>query len=529
MAPYSAPKAAPTPSYPKGRGSSTRNNLNPGAAKPPSINPGVTAAGSHGKATQNLGKSGKAAAQAAAKAHATKIVGGAPAGDVVGSDRWLADLTPAQVVKQARSTINASYKASFGDLNSEGKQLAAINAKRAQDNEVYQNWAAGQEQSILAAGTASDANFSAALASANTALAGAAPSSAALVAQANATQGNVSNNAMSNQIGAGGTVDQNTGKVNAQNAIGSTLDLSNVKDSGDLLRSDALNANARIGDNEAGQAATAQTQLTNLATQRSQLQLSKAGDIAKEIARLQGVEIQKSQAAQQYALAQQTLGNTAANDAAQAQNAHAAIVAGVVKSKIQAKEYFAGLNSRQAIAKYEQLNENQRAKLASETSLTENQQRAALSNKEYLLNVQKVGAEKAATIWKEQHPNSGSSSAHSSNPGGSPETANEQNEMFTKINTTIAQLNAAFTHFPTGKGGVAGGDHTIYQAFATGGGYDYVPAGQTTPTHVSTPALDPAILNAAFTLSKFRNSELTAGEVAKLRALGLRNVTSRLG
>lgn len=479
-------------------------------------------------------KSQQAIAKAVATAKSHAAADTAPAGDVVGSDRWLADLTPAQLKKQAVTTISAAYKPSFGDLNSEQKQLAALNAKRAQDDTAYQNWASGQEQSILAQGTAADANFAAASSAANTALANAAPSSAALVAQADNRQGNVSDNSTSTQLGAGGTVDQNTARVNATNDIGSVENLANVQNSGDLLRSDAINANSRIGDNEASQAATAQQQLTAIGTQRSKLQLSKAGDIEKEIARLQGVEIQKAQNAQQEALAEQTLGANTANQQATAANNAASIAASVKIAGIDAKKYFAGLNNARAIAKYEQLNENQRAKLSSETSLTEAQQRAALSNKEYLLNVKKVGIAKASTIWKEQHPNSGSSSPHAGNPGNSPLTATEQNEDYDKINATVGTLNNLFGIYSTTPGKNKGSDTAVYQALAEGKpiqiGTKTLASGKKEAVMKTYPQVPPAILNAAFSLSKWRQGKggLTPAEIAKLRSIGLRNVTQHL-
>lgn len=546
---YTAPKvAAPKvkafkiaqPGKPKPQKPTTISNGKSTQDSPKSRWPGLTKrAGSnfdpnHPSPTGWKSQQAIAKAVASAKSHAAADT--APAGDVVGSDRWLADLTPAQLKKQAVTTISAAYKPSFGDLNSEQKQLAALNAKRAQDDTAYQNWASGQEQSILAQGTAADANFAAASSAANTALANAAPSSAALVAQANDRQGNVSDNSTSTQLGAGGTVDQNTARVNATNDIGSVENLANVQNSGDLLRSDAINVNSRIGDNEASQAATAQQQLTAIGTQRSKLQLSKAGDIEKEIARLQGVEIQKAQNAQQEALAEQTLGANTANQQATAANNAASIAASVKIAGIDAKKYFAGLNNARAIAKYEQLNENQRAKLSSETSLTEAQQRAALSNKEYLLNVKKVGIAKASTIWKEQHPNAGSSSssAHSGNPGGSPLTANEQNEDYAKVHGIVGTLNGLFPHYPTGPGGVKGGDTAVYQALANGTSLTYT-GSDGKPVTITAAELGgpypPELLNAAFDLSQFRAGKggLSPRDIAKLRSIGLRNVTQHLG
>lgn len=334
---------------------------------------------------------------------------------------WLAPLTPAQIAKQAKATITTAYKPDFSNIDQEQSRLTAINNKRTQDNQAYEQWLATQQNLITQQSNANDLAFANAIGQSNSMAQSALGTgqTTGLVTAANARAGNVSNNATSNAIGtgAGSDVSQNEksdiatiGGVNSQAAA-------NVQTGGDLLRANSVNNLNTVQSNSENDTANFNTQLATLAQDRSKLRLSQSGDIAKEISRLQGVEIQKAQAQQDYAAAAQKLGvdtkefNTDTKiKLAQLQQSAAALTE-------KAKEFSQTQKNDVWKEKFEALTRVNIAKLESKTQLTEAELRKASEDKTFLLDAKKDGWEEAATKWKEQHPNAGKSSSSSKGGG----------------------------------------------------------------------------------------------------------------
>lgn len=224
----------------------------------------------------------------------------------------LAALTPAQITGQATRTINTAYQPQYTALNQAGKQATGLSSKRAADLSQYQKWLSTQLDSIQtqnnAASQALQGQIKGISDQQSALYAGQAP---ALVNEANARAGNVSNNAQSNSLGEQlGANQAFTGGLTAAAEQGA---LRSMDVGATSLGASRANAGAYMGSLVSKNQSDLQTSLTNIANDRAKLKQAQTGDLAKEIARLGGVEIQKAQSNRDYQTAVEQLQLQGAN------------------------------------------------------------------------------------------------------------------------------------------------------------------------------------------------------------------------
>lgn len=204
-------------------------------------------------------------------------------------------LSGPQITKQATNTISKSYAPSYLDLKQQGNEAKAISAKRTSDNKYFQSWLDTQAAALQAHADAAHAQLS------------------GLTQQLT----NEQNQLYGGEAPVGGAEGQalgtnqtgTKGQLNSS-ALGS---VANIATGTDALGSARANNENVILSGQQKQTADLNTALTNIANQRSKLQSSETGDIAKEIARLQGVNISVAQSDRSYNAAAEKLGLSAAN------------------------------------------------------------------------------------------------------------------------------------------------------------------------------------------------------------------------
>lgn len=237
----------------------------------------------------------------------------------------LAPLSPGQIKSQATSTISAAYKPVFTDINNQRNAANALDAKRAADETAYNAWLTSQSAALQAnsqtlmgnleqANSALHTNLSDSISKivANSA-ASMAPTSANGQLVSALSKNDLNNDALRGQLS------------NTRGAIGASA-----------LAATTMNTYARQAQVRSQQVADLNNTLTSLANAQSKARAAEAGDTAKEIARLQGVEISKAQAAQNFAAATQKLGLTKAVDIANATHQHNQDVTAAANAKTAA-------------------------------------------------------------------------------------------------------------------------------------------------------------------------------------------------
>lgn len=227
----------------------------------------------------------------------------------------MAQLTPQQVRRTASNTISAAYNPQYTDLNSQAGNAKAVYAKQQSDDKYFQNWLAQQGQQLQAHADASNKTLSDFIAGVRTqqqqSFGGQAGS---LIGAADARAGNVTNNAQQAPFEGQLANAQTNQEGSFGNAAAQAMNVGNL--AGNSVTATIAGNEGRVEAARGVQAANLTTTLKGIAQQRTKLNAARTGDIAKEIARLQGVEIQKSQYKTSEAALEEKLkiqGATAAN------------------------------------------------------------------------------------------------------------------------------------------------------------------------------------------------------------------------
>lgn len=238
----------------------------------------------------------KAPAMAKPKAPAAPKPPKAPAKPKALPTNPLAPLSPQQIRQQATKTVNSSYAGQFQDLDQQTSQAQNLYNTQVSDDAAFNQWLttnASQMQTQTDAVNQKLADLMTSIRATQGANLSALPGQLAATEQNNG----------GGLVSAPGQVEQGLqGAVaptiaNANNAVaGQSVQQANsavganslVENAGDV-------ATGRIDQSKASQFTALNTTLNNVAANRTKLLTARTGDISKEIARLQGVEISKRQ------------------------------------------------------------------------------------------------------------------------------------------------------------------------------------------------------------------------------------------
>lgn len=204
----------------------------------------------------------------------------------------LAPMTPQQLRKQAQETMRAVYKPAFKQLGNEQKRMVSISEKRKADNAYYLNWLNQQSKEISAHDDAANAALLSAGQKSQQEV-GDAYSGLRdqLVSSGETTPGVVSDVGDATAFDVSGQANRDEQLVNAvrgqtQGQIAATTGSQEAATASNFAQIAAAEA-TRVGDQWKG--------LSELGDARQKLRLSRAGDAAKEVARLLDREVQKAQ------------------------------------------------------------------------------------------------------------------------------------------------------------------------------------------------------------------------------------------
>lgn len=391
-------------------------------------------------------------------------------------------LTAKQIVNQARKTISAAYSSSYKDLGQQGKLAAGVADKRAADDKYYQTWLDTQGQALQAHADAADVALNASmgkLGAAQSALySGQSP---ALAAGANAREGNVSANANSGAFGGDLAQNQqaNMGLLSNEQQFAQN----SMNNNKGLVGAALANDSAYMSAIRSKQMSELDTAMTTIANSRTKLNAAKTGDIAKEITRLQGIEISKAQSNRDYAAAAQKLGLATA----ETQSLIANRAAGTKISAINAQ-----------------------------TSATRALNSQMNADRNYQLNVSKYNDATAKDIYQREHNLGTYKVAKTSSTGAKPLSSTSQNVIYNRISTLGGEMNQL----------VAAGYSAseAYHMISRGGTYNvsghsrtYAPGGAKDGT-----------LNAAYNVY-VQKQGLSPGDLKALQKLGLTDPGKRYG
>lgn len=412
---------------------------------------------------------------------------------------YLAPLSPGAIKKQATTTIAAAYRPASQELDQQGTQAKAISDKRTADNKYYLAWLNTQEQAMQTHADAANQQLIDQENTLRTQQQGLYSTQAgSLIAAANARSGNVSSNGQSNAFNQTLTQNQitNEGLLNsAQQSSNETMTHDN-----DLTNAVRLNSSSFVQAGEQKQLSDLQTALTGIAQARSKLVTSEASDTIKEIARLNGIEIQKAQSNRDYGAAVAKLNLSTAETQSLIDNRAA-------NTKLAGQRLTLDLNKAQLA----QLN----------------------SDRTYKLDAAKYGAQAAKDLYERQHglgvykPAKGTSAKP-------PLTQTGQNALYKRIDAVTAQINNLITqhgytpqqayHAVQNGGFVGGAQHESQSTSSTGTTSTSKSQGQVKISQEG----DIQILNAAFNL-RAGGVGLSPGDVAALKAMGLAHPGNHYG
>lgn len=396
----------------------------------------------------------------------------------------LAPLSPRQIRQQATTTIGAAYKPAYSQLDQQTKTARGISAKRTADNQAYQQWLNTQMGALQA--HAESANS--ALTSLEQGLQAQqqglyAHQGSDLTAGANARQGNVSANADSTSFG--NELYQNQQSNMGQLNSAEQQYASSQKSGNDALSGTAANNYGLIQAAQTKQLSDLDTVLGKLSDARTQLNTKQTADVAKEIARLQGVEIQKAQSNRDYAAAAEKLGLSAAN----------------IQSQIQTRSGQLGIA---------QQNANTSATRANNAQLN--------ADRNYKLNQARYNSQVAKDMYERDH---GLGPYRVSKGGKKPSLSiTSQNAIYNRISKVRGQVESLIS---------AGYTPTQAWHLLHSGGYVKGPAGASGKRgNVHYAAVgDDGLLNAAYN-TRHGAGGLTPGDLNYLKNMGLDNPGSRL-
>lgn len=434
----------------------------------------------------------------------------------------LAPLNPNQLKQQAVKTVNSAFAPVYQGLNQQTKQSQGINDKRTSDNKYYLSWLNTQQASLQAHTDAANSQ----LAGLETTLGAQQqqtfqPQAANMVGQANARVGNVSNNAQSNAFGtapsSGGETQLQASQAYNTQMLGASqqsainqIGTANAQQTGSAGNSAGIVADLQQKDNAANA-----TAMTNIANTRAKDQTLQSSDIEKEIARLQGVEIQKAQSNENFQAAQQKLGLTTANTASQITARTNSANAAQQRNQISAANTNSLIGSRNTTAAL---------------NLTKAQNSQMNADRTYKLDQQKYNSATAKDMYQRQHglgpykvAASKSGSVGSAISGvAKPLATASQNALYNSIDKIAAQYKSVSSTQPNWT------PEQIYYFLQKGGVLATPVTGGTTgkPTTVRyAPEGNAQLLNAAYKIAQ--GLALNAGDVAALKGMGLANPGSR--
>ncbi len=261
-----------------------------------------------------VSKPAKAAAGARAKAKAA------------GPPNPLAPLKPGQIQKQAVGTINKAYGGQFASLNTQTSQAQNLYKTQQADDTAFNRWLTSNAQAMQ---TKTD--------TVNQALLGVMThiqdtQSQALGAQPAQLAGQIAPGAADSQqtlqSGLGALTKPSTDTANLHAAAAAEGLVRGVAQGDAVARGGGDIATARLNQAHQSEMDNLNKTLTAIAGERTKLLAARTGDIAKEIARLNGIEISKAQynqnqrmLGQEISIKQQTANIGAANARTNATNA----------------------------------------------------------------------------------------------------------------------------------------------------------------------------------------------------------------
>lgn len=290
----------------------------------------------------------------------------------------LAPLTQGQIQRTATKTVNGAYAGDLGDLNNQTKQAQNLYNTQQTDDHAFSQWLVQQTANLTNSVSGTNQKLSdmvTGLRSAQaTQLAGAAPA-AAQASEGGSQQGVGTPGQSEASLGAltapyeGAANNKLAGEVASAAQGGITNQLA-AGQTGDI-------AQARVSATQNTELGNLTKSLSDIAASRTKLLASKTGDITKEIARLQGVELSKRQFLINEAAAEKAANISQSNTLDEIQARDAGVLQGAQRVGI------------------EQQNAN--------TAMTRAQQTQMNSDRTFKLNSQKFGAEQAKTMYQEEH------------------------------------------------------------------------------------------------------------------------------
>lgn len=300
-----------------------------------------------------------------------------PVGQTPLPNNPLAPLTQGQIQRTATKTVTSAYGGDLNDLNDQTKQAQNLYATQAADDHAFSNWLVQQTANLNNSVSGTNQKLSdmvTGLRQSQATALGAAPGAAAAASESGSqagVSGQQTTDAL-NRLTAPATTAAN-GQLAGAIATAAQNGISQQQaagQSGDI-------AQARVQATQNTELGNLNKTLTDIASERTKTISNRTGDIAKEIARLQGVELSKRQflinqgdAEKAAGISQQnTLDEIAARDA------------GVVTA-----------GQRVSIAQQQ-----------ANTAETRAQQTQMNADRTYNLNVKKFGADQAKNMYELTH------------------------------------------------------------------------------------------------------------------------------
>lgn len=334
-----------------------------------------------------------------------------PVGQTPLPNNPLAPLTQNQIQRTATNTVTKAYGGDVTDINDQAQQAQSLYATQQADDHAFSNWLVQQTANLNNSVSGTNQKLSDMVTGLRQSQA---TSLAALPGQAAAASGpGVSGTQPAdalNRLTAPATTAANNGLAGeiataAQQGVTNQLAAGQT---GDI-------AQARVQATQNTELGNLNKALTTIAGERTKLVASRTGDIAKEIGRLQGVELSK----------RQFLINQADTEKA----------AGI--SQANTLNEIANRNLSTGIA---QQNADTAAKNAN-TALTRAQNSDMLANANFKLNQQKFGAAQAKNMYEQEHglgPYRASAPAGANKPLSAPQV--------NSIKRSVDQLQAALKY-----------------------------------------------------------------------------------
>jgi hypothetical protein len=407
---------------------------------------------------------------------------------------WMAPQSRNALQQQAVNTVTAQYKPQYDQISAQAQQAQNIYDKQQADNKSYEAWAQSQGNALQQHLDTSNQTLAALYQ-------GIANQNQQQFNQTtgtwNATQADHPGNVSSGyNTGSGfATMQQILQADNQRTAAVQQRGLENAMSGSTQLASTINNLGNYIQAGAQKQTASYQTAMQQAANARTKAADSVTGAIAKEISRLQGIEIQKSQANRTYNINVQKLGLQALMDKS--------------SMDLKAAQGKAALENASTASR----NADTNAKNA-QTRLTQVQIDAMNKDRQYNLDVQKFGAQQAKDNYMRTH------SLGPYKPASSGLSQSGQNAVYKQISNaqSLAQELVNTYKFDGGH---------AYSIMVNGG---YVHAldknGQPITKWIPPVAGGQTIANAAY--HSLYGTGLSAGDIKALQQMGIPNPTSRL-